>query len=98
MELVYNSCMATKTISIELDVYERLRRLKSSPSESFSQVLRRALSGPRFLTAGDLLNAIEAGEWRGLGLSEQGILAVEEAERTDPPPDNPWQEGDGPSK
>ncbi|MEM7144189.1 MAG: antitoxin VapB family protein [Verrucomicrobiota bacterium] len=34
--------MATKTISLELDAYERLRRAKRSPRESFSEVVRRA--------------------------------------------------------
>jgi predicted CopG family antitoxin len=34
--------MATKTISIELDVYERLKWAKRTERESFSSVLRRA--------------------------------------------------------
>jgi len=34
--------MATKTISLELDAYERLRRARRSPRESFSSVVRRA--------------------------------------------------------
>lgn len=40
-----NSCMATKTISLELDAYERLRRAKRK-GESFSGVVRRATFGP----------------------------------------------------
>ena len=84
--------MATKTISIELDVYERLKRLKSAPSESFSQVLRRALPGPSYWKAGDLLHAIEAGTWKGLGISEEGLRAIEEAQRADAPPSDPWVE------
>lgn len=35
------SCMATKTISLELDAYEKLKRAKRG-SESFSEVVRRA--------------------------------------------------------
>lgn len=39
---MYYSCMATKTISLELDAYERLRTAKK-PGESFSAVVRRAV-------------------------------------------------------
>jgi len=35
-------CMATKTISIELDAYEHLRRARRHERESFSSVVRRA--------------------------------------------------------
>ncbi|MEK7409222.1 MAG: antitoxin VapB family protein [Acidobacteriota bacterium] len=34
--------MAIKTISLELDAYEKLRRAKRPPRESFSSVVRRA--------------------------------------------------------
>jgi hypothetical protein len=47
--------VATKTISIQLDVYERIRQLKKSPSESFSQVLRRELLGLAGVSADELL-------------------------------------------
>jgi hypothetical protein len=40
--LHHDSCMATKTISLELDAYEKLRKAKRSERESFSQVVRRA--------------------------------------------------------
>jgi hypothetical protein len=39
---MHDSCMATKTISLELDAYERLRKAKRSERESFSEVVRRA--------------------------------------------------------
>ena len=39
---MHDLCMAVKTISLELDAYEKLRRAKRSPRESFSSVVRRA--------------------------------------------------------
>lgn len=38
---MYDSCMATKTITLELDAYEKLKRAKRGPRESFSSVVRR---------------------------------------------------------
>jgi hypothetical protein len=47
--------MATKTISLELDAYERLRSSKRTPKESFSAVVRRAEWHDLPPTAGDIL-------------------------------------------
>jgi hypothetical protein len=53
--------MATKTIRLELDAYEKLRRARRSPRESFSSVVRRArwdepgATGPEVLAALDAL-------------------------------------------
>ena len=58
---VYDSCMATKTISIEIDVYDKLRRLKETPGESFSQVLRRVLAAPKVVTGADIVKLIKEG-------------------------------------
>ena len=38
---VYHSCMPTKTITIEEDVYEMLKALKRGSRDSFTQVIRR---------------------------------------------------------
>jgi predicted CopG family antitoxin len=47
--------MATKTISLELDAYERLKRVKKSPRESFSEVVRRAVWPDATPTGADVL-------------------------------------------
>ena len=60
-------CMATKTISIEIDAYDLLARGRKDPKESFSRVIRRVLSERPALTAGDLLDAMKAFEGRGAG-------------------------------
>lgn len=64
---MHDPCMATKTISIELDAYELLVREKRDPKESFSRVIRRILTERPALTAGDLLEAMKAFEGKGAG-------------------------------
>jgi hypothetical protein len=39
---MHDQCMAVKTISLEMDAYEKLRRAKRGTRESFSNVVRRA--------------------------------------------------------
>ncbi len=64
---MHDLCMATKTISIEIDAYELLVREKRDPKEPFFRVIRRALSERPALTAGDLLAAMQAFEGRAAG-------------------------------
>ncbi|MEX2381234.1 MAG: antitoxin VapB family protein [Opitutales bacterium] len=59
--------MATKTISLELDAYEKLKRAKRG-SESFSEVVRRA----RF-DAEDSTGAKILGEMAALYASNRGV-------------------------
>ena len=59
--------MATKTISLELDAYEKLRRAKRE-GESFSGVVRRASFGHPDASGASILGALEA-------------LAVKQADR-----------------
>lgn len=80
------SCMATKTITLELDAYEKLRSAKR-PGESFSEVVRRAEFADAPLTGQMLLDYLRAG---GSGVSVRYLDAVEEAAKHDPIPDNPW--------
>jgi hypothetical protein len=78
--------METKTITLELDAYERLRVCRL-PGESFSEVVRRAVFTNNPPSGSDLLAYFRAG---GSGVSDAWLDAVEQAAGNDPPPDNPW--------
>jgi hypothetical protein len=78
--------MATKTITLELDAYEKLRTAKK-PGESFTEVVRRAEFADAPLTGANLLAYLASG---GSGVSERYLDAVEEAAKHDPIPDDPW--------
>jgi predicted CopG family antitoxin len=64
---MYDACMATKTISIEIDSYELLKREKRDERESFSQVIRRLFSERPVLTAGELAEVLKSLEGKGAG-------------------------------
>lgn len=78
--------MATKTITLEMDAYERLRSAKRA-GESFSEVVRRALFPDSAPTGADLLGYFRGG---GSGVAHSYLDAVEQAAQNDPPPDDPW--------
>jgi hypothetical protein len=52
------SCMATKTITLEIDAYEKLRRAKR-PGESFTLVVRRARFGPADASGASILATLD---------------------------------------
>jgi predicted CopG family antitoxin len=78
--------MATKTITLELDAYEKLRTAKKA-GESFSEVVRRASFFDAPLTGEKLRSYLSAG---GSGVSEDYLDTVEEAAKRDPAPDDSW--------
>ena len=78
--------MPTKTITLEIDAYEKLRTAKK-PGESFSEVVRRAAFTDTPLSGAKLQTYLRTG---GSGVSERYLSAVEEAAKHDPVPDNPW--------
>jgi hypothetical protein len=81
--------MATKTISIDLEAYERLRAARCSPSESFSRVIKRAHWRNETPTAAAFLEALA-----GLPTVGDDVLArLDEAQHTDTPPEDQWHSG-----
>lgn len=81
------SVMATKTISIDLEAYERLRAARRVETESFSQVIKRALWTTEPKTAGRFLEAMRTRS----PMSEVDLDLLEKAQREDLPPDDPWE-------
>lgn len=76
---MYLQPMATKTISIDLEAYERLRRARLSPEESFSRVIKRARWRDERKTAAGLLAALDE-----VPVPDAAVLArLDEAQRAD---------------
>jgi hypothetical protein len=78
--------MATKTISVDLEAYQRLCRARLSSTESFSRVIRRARWEPVVRTCASLLAGLES-----LPPVADGILdELDEAQAADRAPDDRW--------
>ncbi len=83
-----HTCMATKTISLDLEAYERLSAARKHQRESFSKVVKRAVWPAQSGTAGDLL------AWRnGLegAVDEKVLNRLDALQECDQPPENKWQ-------
>jgi hypothetical protein len=78
--------MEMRTISVELDVYEKLLSAQK-PGESLSEVIRRTSFDPEPYTGAAILEYYRKG---GSGATEEYLSSVEEALKHDQPPDDPW--------
>jgi len=75
--------MATKTITLEIDAYERLKSAKRFPRESFSEVVRRLPLRTDAMTAIEFLEM----SWRRGGLlTETDCQIIDELNASDLPP------------
>jgi hypothetical protein len=84
--IVYGMTVATKTITLELDAYERLKAAKRTPRESFSEVVRRLPIPGHAFVGRDLLRLREQ---RGVYLTAEDTDAIDDLNRTDRPPEIP---------
>jgi predicted nucleic acid-binding protein len=74
--------MATKTISLELDAYEKLRRAKRDERESFSAVVRRAVWPAEYPTGPRLLQMVRERVATGeSGIEEAALDRLDEVQR-----------------
>lgn len=82
--------MATKTISLKVEAYDRLRAARRYPGESFSEVVLRATWPEDTITARELA---VLGRTRGARFSEEELDRIEALKRADGPPEDKWASG-----
>lgn len=79
--------MATKTISVDIEAYEKLRRARRVPTESFSQVIKRAEWPEPPKTASAMIRALAS-----VPVLDEDILdRLVEAQTCDASPEDPWR-------
>lgn len=83
---MYTYSMATKTISIDMEAYERLSRARKSPAESFSKVIKRAQWPDDERTARGLMQDLESAPMA----DRETIERLDRAQTSDAPPQDPW--------
>jgi hypothetical protein len=79
--------MPTKTISLKIEAYERLKAAKRYESESFSDVVLRATWPEQAITAGEWLSRCRE---RGPTFLVEELDKIDELKESDRPPVDKW--------
>ena len=79
--------MASKTISLRVEAYQRLRRARTHPGESFSDVVMRAHWEDHTATGGELLSLVRE---RGALYDAAAADAIEDLKTGDRPSEDKW--------
>lgn len=79
--------MGTKTISLKVEAYNRLKGARRYADESFSEVVLRATWPEDTATAGAYLRMLRSG---GARLTDAELLDIEDVKRLDRPPGDKW--------
>jgi predicted CopG family antitoxin len=85
---MYVEAMATKTISLDMESYDRLCRARRDPRESFSTVIKRARWAAPKRTCGALQTALDALP----PMSGEVLDRLDRAQCEDAPPEDPWKD------
>lgn len=80
--------MASKTITLKLEAYNRLRMARRYPTESFSEVVLRATWPADTSTGRQLLELYRSG--RRARLSEEALDQIAAINAADAPPIDKW--------
>ena len=80
--------MASKTTSLRVEAYEKLRSARRFPGESFSQIVLRAHSPERGSTGTEVLDRYRS---HGPYFQEEGLARIERLKRDDWPAEDKWR-------